>query len=320
MRKQLWLMGLVLLVTLVVSGCSWKRTTTLTLDQAKEKVLQFSKDNLVPPGTDIQIKEAVEENGLYKVVFTVEKQDISTYVTKDGTKFFPSAIELDKKEEPAPEDKSVAEVPKSDKPSVEMFVMSYCPYGTQIEKGVLPVLDTLKDKIDFSLRFVDYAMHGEKEVKENLRQYCIQQTEPAKLSKYLTCFLKKGEGTEASCMKTALVNSAKVASCVTATDKEFKVTEQLNDKTAWSGQFPPFNVDKDLNDQYGVQGSPTLVINGVEAQAGRDSAGLLNTICDAFNEAPSECQAALSSAAPSPGFGTGTATGGSANPSANCGS
>ena len=71
-------------------------------------------------------------------------------------------------------------------------------------------------------------------------------------------------------------------------------------------------------EKYGVQGSPTLVINGEVVQTGRDSASLLQTICSAFNEQPEACQTELSATSPSPGFGTGTdETGGSAD--AGCG-
>ncbi|MBU3941884.1 MAG: hypothetical protein KKF74_03150, partial [Nanoarchaeota archaeon] len=49
-------------------------------------------------------------------------------------------------------------MPKKDKPEVELFVMSHCPYGTQIEKGMLPVARLLGDKIDFNIRFCSYAM------------------------------------------------------------------------------------------------------------------------------------------------------------------
>ena len=68
-------------------------------------------------------------------------------------------------------------LPKSDKPVVELFVMSYCPYGTQAEKGILPVLALLGDKIDFKLRMVHYILHGEPEDLENKRQLCIREEE-----------------------------------------------------------------------------------------------------------------------------------------------
>jgi hypothetical protein len=294
---------------------SFKRGT-ITADQAKEKVVKFVTENLVQPGTKIEVAGVSKESGLYKVVIRVEKQEVPTYITKDGKTFFPSAMALEKKEEAKAPEKSV-EVPKSDKPTVELFVMSYCPYGTQIEKGILPVLDVLKDKIYFSLKFVDYAMHGEKEIKENLRQYCIQKEEPGKLAKYLGCFLKKGEGTENSCLQLASVNAPKVNGCMASADKEFKITEQFKDKNSWSSQFPPFNVDKEANDKYGVQGSPALVINGVETPAGRDAKSLLEAICSGFSNAPEECKKELSGAAPTPGFGEGSA---STNSSASCGS
>ncbi|MEM2131153.1 MAG: GILT family protein, partial [Candidatus Woesearchaeota archaeon] len=69
---------------------------------------------------------------------------------------------------------------KKDKPEVQLFVMSHCPFGTQMEKGILPVVELLGNKIDFKVRFVYYAMHGEVEVKEQLRQYCIQKEQQDK--------------------------------------------------------------------------------------------------------------------------------------------
>ena len=64
-----------------------------------------------------------------------------------------------------------------------------------------------------------------------------------------------------------------------------------------------YTEDSKLSKDYGVQGSPTLVINGVQSNAGRDSASYLAGICDAFNTAPSECNIQLPNTAPSPGFG-----------------
>ena len=187
-----------------------------------------------------------------------------------------------------------------------------------MEKAILPVVQALGNKIKYTLEFVDYSMHGDKEIAENLRQYCIEKNQPTKLSNYLTCFLKVGQGTENSCMATAGVDSASVSSCVAQTDAQFNVTKDAADKTTWvSGQYPTFNVEKADNVQFGVQGSPTLIINGVEAQvSSRDSASVLKTICAAFNNAPKECSTQLSSTAPAAGFGTGTAAAGAAP--ANC--
>jgi len=147
-------------------------------------------------------------------------------------------------------------------------------------------------------------MHGEKELTENLTQYCIQKEQLSKLSSYLTCFLESSES--ASCLDSSKVDKTKLASCVTKTDKNFKVTSNFTDKIGYQGSYPGFDVDKTANDKYNVGGSPTLIINGEEISSARDSASLLATICSAFNTAPKECETVLSSASPAPGFGSGT--------------
>jgi hypothetical protein len=201
-------------------------------------------------------------------------------------------------------------VTKSDKPKVELFVMSYCPYGTQIEKGILPVVSALGKKIDFQIKFCDYSMHGEKELKENLTQYCIQKEENNKYADYLTCFLKSGDST--TCLSGAKIDTAKVNSCVSKTDGDYKVMSNFKNNVGFQGDYPGFDVDKTDNTKYNVSGSPTLIINGAEVTSARDSASLLKTVCSAFNNQPSECQASLSSSTPSSGFGDGTTNSGSA--------
>jgi hypothetical protein len=195
---------------------------------------------------------------------------------------------------------------KTDKPIVEAFVMSHCPYGTQIEKGLIPVANLLKDKIDFSIKFCDYAMHGKKEVDEELLQYCIQKEDKANYLTYLACFLNASDSP--GCLVSAKVNTDKVNACVKATDTQYKVTELYNNQAQWiSGQFPPFPVDKELNTKYGVQGSPTFVVNGVILEGvARDSQSMLKAICGTFKTAPAECSQNLSSASPSAGFGYST--------------
>jgi hypothetical protein len=41
---------------------------------------------------------------------------------------------------------------KTDKPNVDLYVMSYCPFGTQAEKGILQAANTLKWKINFNVK------------------------------------------------------------------------------------------------------------------------------------------------------------------------
>jgi hypothetical protein len=152
-------------------------------------------------------------------------------------------------------------------------------------------------------------MHGEKEVKEQLTQYCIQKDVPDKYISYLACFLNDtaGQGSESAsktCMTSLGINSAAVESCKTEADTEFGIMKSLNDKSTWlSGRFPLFNTNKADNEKYSVGGSPTLVINGVESSAGRDSASYLAAICNAMTTPAPECSTQVSAVSPGPGFG-----------------
>jgi hypothetical protein len=190
---------------------------------------------------------------------------------------------------------------KLSKPIVELFVMSYDPFGIQMERGILPVIEVLGDKIDFKIKFNNYAMHGEKELKENLTQYCIQKEQASKLTSYLKCFFNNSDSV--SCLDKAEVNKASLDSCISKTDNEFQITANYNNKIGYQGNYPGFNVYKDDNIKYNVGGSPTLIINGENIQSKRDSVSLLKTICDTFLAQPKECDTKLSNIVPQLGFG-----------------
>lgn len=325
MRKIL-LVGLVLVLGL--TACSLGKTNVakvLTMDEAKAKAVDFVNNNLMQPGSEVSVKEITEDNGLYKMVInTPDGQEIDSFLTKDGKYFFPQVLDIKEIEEKKQaqdttqnnsQDATLASIPKEETSKVELFVMSHCPYGTQIEKGILPALKVLGDKVDFNLRFCDYSMHGEKEVYEELNQYCIRENEPEKLDTYLECFLEDGNGQD--CLNKAQINKSKLSSCTAKADKEFDVTKNFEDKASYrGGSYPVVNFDAEANKKYGITGSPSLVINGVKIQAQRDSASLLETICAGYKNPPEECNTKLSSVSPKTGFGV---SGASAGSDAGCG-
>jgi len=317
-------LGAVVVILAVVAvanfgGSMFKGAKNLSPDEAKAKAEEFINKNLVAEGTTATVTEVSDySKALYKLSVKVGDNTIESYISKDGSTFFPQAMATSGvaagTDSATPSTASApvipADLPKTDKPVVEMFVMSECPYGLQMEKGMLPVMQALGNKADIQVKFVNYAMHGKKEVDEQLRQYCINDGQKDKYLSYLSCYTKSGNAT--ACGTEAGINESKVSSCVAKADKEFKITDSYNDKSTWNGSFPKFAIHDAENVKYGVQGSPTLVINGKEVQANRDSASLLASICAAFKNAPDECKAQLDSATPAAGFGTGTAAAGSA--------
>lgn len=188
------------------------------------------------------------------------------------------------------------------KPKVELFVMSLCPYGLQMQKGILPVAKLLGEKIDFEMKFVDYAMHGQTELFENLNQYCVQKIDKNKYLNYLECFMTEGD--ISSCLSSLEITASAIEECVKEADEKYSIMANYNNGEAYmSGRYPGFDINKEEVEKYGVSGSPTLVIDGKKVITARDPASLLETVCSYFDDQPLECLEELSSSTPSAGFG-----------------
>ena len=147
------------------------------------------------------------------------------------------------------------------KPDVELFVMSYCPYGVQAEQELLPFLETYGDTIDFKLRFIIgkeeasaedvsgdirfTSLHGETELIENKRQMVIAELYPEKLFDYLLCRADHLQEAWVNCAKDVGLDVGKIAEAVEAEKLTVKLVKEIQRKEA-------------LN----IKGSPTLVIDG----------------------------------------------------------
>ena len=311
-----------LMLGLILGGCSFGGD--IGADAVKAKTEAYINSDLLTGGVKASITEIKEEAGLYHIKIQLDeggnKREVESYVTEDGKLLFPQAVEMLTAEEKAAKEKEtaaaaakpvdnsaiLASITKAEKPVVELFVMSYCPFGTQIEKGIIPVLKALGDKVDFKLEFVNYAMHDEKELVEETREVAIRNNAPEKLIPYLEKFLEAGDS--AAAITAAGLDAAQVETWAAAVDAEFKVMEKFKDKTTWTNStYPPFDADLAQNKTYSVEGSPTLVINGkVINGLGRDPATLLSAVCAGFTTAPAVCaDSKLSTETPSSGFGYG---------------
>lgn len=282
----------------------------LTPQQAAQKAIGFINQNMLVDGVSASLIDAIEQNGVYQIKFKVEEEEFESYVSHDGKLLFVQGIDLESGSEEENQEEA-----KTDTPNVKLFVMSYCPYGLQAQKALLPVYDLLEDKTDIGVYFVNYIMHDKEEIDENLRQYCIHKEEQEKYVDYLSCFVEDGD--YEGCLSSAGIDRDRMSSCVSDTDQEYSITEKYNDKSTWlNGRYPKFDIHSTLNQKYGVKGSPTLVVNGsIVNPSSRSPEAYKNAICQAFNSMPEECSQTLSEEVPTHGFGTGT--GGSSDGSCN---
>jgi hypothetical protein len=211
------------------------------------------------------------------------------------------------------------EVPKTATPEVELFIMSYCPYGLQMQKAFVQAEELLNDNANMEVKWVSYLMHGEKELVDNTRQYCIQKEQPETWIAYEKCFVETTNHEQ--CAAKAGVDTAQVDACYAAADKEYGIQAAWDDKASWlSGRYAKYPVHAEENTAYGVRGSPTLVINGEVVQVARSAEAVKQAICNAFTNPPAACDQELNTNQEQPGagpIGAGTAAG--AAPSAGCG-
>ncbi len=96
--KKLILLGL--FFVLVLSGCNAQQKEVvkeLTVEEAKAKSVKFINENLMRPGTTVEIGEVVtdEDTNMYKMKVDIgDGQEIESFITKDGKKFFPQMLDI----------------------------------------------------------------------------------------------------------------------------------------------------------------------------------------------------------------------------------
>jgi len=316
-----------------------------------KKVIDYINARFVRPGTSASLKDVKFDSnlGLYVVTTEYQGNEIPVYVSSNGRYLIAGYVyifDLGETTTPSQQTSQSASrqskdlealvnqtiielakrIPKRDVPDLKLFVMSYCPFGLQAERALLPVMKLLGNKANISIHFVYYAMHEDKEVYENLRQYCIQKEQKEKFYDYLLCFVQSGDYSK--CLDEAKIDKTSLERCMDKVDKEYNVSGKLKDKSTWYcgpiGCYPPFDVELELNKKYNVGGSPTLIINDIVVEEFgysyvRSPEFLKRVICISFNNPPKECDEKLSLEPLSPGFGSLSQTSSTTAATGSCG-
>ncbi|MDD5192136.1 MAG: hypothetical protein PHH54_00835 [Candidatus Nanoarchaeia archaeon] len=278
-------------------------------DDAGTKIVEYLNGMT---GGGVEFVSSEDLGSLYQITVSYQGQEIPVFTTKDGEYFLQGAVPINAQtaDNSAANTQTPAEVPKSDKPKVEAFIFSYCPYGLQFEKALFPVYDLLKGKADINIVAIG-AMHGEFEKTESLRQISIEQLYGRdKLFAYLKEFDSSTNIGACSGDDTCLNKYLPAIYTKLGIDKT-KVDNYMKSSavTVYDAQGAEAN-------SLGQTGSPGFMINGVEVQVSRTPEAIKTAICSAFNTAPAECSQTLSTASPGAGFGA--AAGSSASSAAQC--
>ena len=157
--------------------------------------------------------------------------------------------------------------------TLELYVMSQCPYGVQAEQMAKNVIDTFGGDVNLSLSFIANqnpdgtftSLHGQPEVEEDLRQVCIMKYYPQKLVGYLSCiadnYTKAGQIWE-SCASQNQIDSGIIGGCSSGTEG----SQLLSNNIAKTSQLQ-------------ISSSPTIYLNGTRYGGARDENSMTRSIC-----------------------------------------
>lgn len=291
-------------------GITGAFSATVSPQQAGQNTINFINNKMLAGQATATLVNVTEKNGLYLVNFKIENQTYSAFVTKDSRYLLQMVADMNKASTPA------TSVTKSNTPIVQFFVMSFCPYGQQAEAGLKPVAELLGSKAIFEPHYVIYngycgygmdpstckasdfaqyclvnesycSLHGVAEVKEDVRQMAIFKLYPDKFWTYVDYV---NTNTNVGNIETTWKDAAKAAGIDAAKVEDYVKANGIS----------MLDSEVALNKQFGVQGSPTIFINGVSYNGGRAASDFQAAICNAFTTVPSECSQTLNSTASSP--------------------
>ena len=150
-------------------------------------------------------------------------------------------------------------VSRMGKPTLELFVMSYCPYGVQAEEKIIPIVKQFGDAIDFKLRFIAQeketvslqevtpftSLHGYPEVAENIRQLLIAREYPNKYLDYILCRGKKLDKSWEDCAEKLGIDVEKIQKLFDSPEAEQLFRENIKRAA-----------------ELGIRASPTILVDG----------------------------------------------------------
>lgn len=287
----------------------------ISADKAGKLAVDFINTNYGEGATPASFVSAKANNGVYAVVINYNGTEYTSYVTKDGKLFFTDGLSI----EPAkPVNTETKEFTKTDKPVVDLFVMSFCPYGNVAETAIAPVIGLLGDKIETNLRYIFYgnygdpaqssqycydtdrlycSMHGIQELNQDIREVCVAKYAPDKLWSFIEQINADTKSSDVDSKWEAIavkagVSVSKIKDCYKNEATTIMAAEKALTEKSYPVQDPSQNEGEAESK---ILGSPTFVINGMIYNGARTSEDIKKAVCSAFKTAPAECAETLNS-------------------------
>ncbi|MFC1755663.1 thioredoxin domain-containing protein [Thermoproteota archaeon] len=156
---------------------------------------------------------------------------------------------------------------------VEFYVMSQCPFGTQVIDAIAPVMEKMGDAVDLKIEYIVQeispgqfsSLHGEPEVQGNIVQLCAKQYNPDLYIKFIVCQNKNAgaiPGNWESCVDSEGLDKESIKTCYEGDEGKELLSESAK-----------------RTNKAGARASPTIFINGESYQGARDTLAFQRAIC-----------------------------------------
>ncbi|MEN6610695.1 MAG: thioredoxin domain-containing protein [Methanoregulaceae archaeon] len=291
------LVGVTAIILILILGLGMMpvSTSAISPEVCAAKIVSYTNENLVQSGSSVSLISARDYRGIYEIRVKYNSKVVTVYSTRDCGLLFTDAINLSASLTQTTTRQTLVQ---SDRPVVDLYVMAYCPYGTQAEEVMEPVVALLGKNADFHVRYITsvsgndlssvQSLHGSSEVNEDAFQICVEKTNASALWPYIHAFNTK-------CYATA-TSSAGLAECRKGLLPSLGLNNTSIEKCmAGSDAIEVLKSDETREGLLGVTGSPTLIINNVTYVGSRTPEAYKQAICNSFTTKPDECNTALSS-------------------------
>jgi len=182
------------------------------------------------------------------------------------------------------------------RPQIDFFVMSYCPYGNVAEEAIEPVYQALKNSADFNPHFVIYSnyngggpdyclddeskycsMHGVQELNQDIREFCVAK------------HMGMDEWFEFVLEMNDKCNYQNADSCWEGVASDLGLDTTVISDCEENEAMDILAAELELGNSLGVSGSPTVFIDGDKFNGDRSAEGYMQGLCNSFDTAPEEC-------------------------------
>ncbi len=217
----------------------------------------------------------VKKSDNYPQVARYLKENNDLYNLAIGAKYDPTKEICDNKKDDTnnglvdcadPDCKEAMVCRQETKNTLDLFVMSHCPYGTKGLDAMKEVLDNFGKDIKFNIHYIAtekndgsfQSLHGQPEVDEDIRELCAKKYYPHNYMDYIWCRNKDIKGDWTKCA----ANFSKINQCFKSNEGKQLLAKNIK-----------------LADKLQIGASPTWLVNNKYLFNGIDAQTVKNNFC-----------------------------------------